>query len=295
MIYNKDIFDKYGLTVPKTWEEFAQDAEKLHSENPDITFTTIPNQWGMWEIGMVWQAGARMFDYANGKWYVDFTNPGAMKVFNYWSNLLNEKVVTLGTFLSPDWYKEVTSGKVAVIICGAWEPEWLMLNSPSTAGQWRVATMPQWDPNNPHNGEMGGSGFYVSSQSKYPEAAALFVLWLNSNPESLADLNKYSQLPVLVSKVFATDVAPSLESTEYPYFGGQKIVPVEMEADSQVNTSFVWLPVMDYIESSLEAELQKVSNGQETLADAIPHWQDAVVAFMKKQGFNNLVVGQLPK
>jgi multiple sugar transport system substrate-binding protein len=295
MLYRKDIFEKYGLTVPTTWQEFAQDAEKLHSENPDIAFTTIPNNWVIWPVGMVWQAGGRMFDYANGKWYVDFTNPTAMKVFDYWNNLLQEGAVKFDTWWTADWYKEIDQGKLAVIISGAWSPEWVSLNSPSTSGKWRVALLPQWDPNNPHNGEMGGSGFYVSSQSKYPEAAALFVLWLNSNPQSLEYLNQKSQLAALVSNVFTTDVAPSLENVEYPYFGGQKIVPVVLEANNQVNTAFVWLPVMDYVQSSMETEFQKVIDGKESLVDAIPNWQNAVVAFMKRQGFNNLVVGQLPK
>src|SRR6201982_2294958 len=29
LLYNKKIFDQYGLTVPTTWDEFAQQAEKL--------------------------------------------------------------------------------------------------------------------------------------------------------------------------------------------------------------------------------------------------------------------------
>lgn len=294
MVYRKDIFDKYGLTVPKTWDEFAQNAIKLHKANPNISFSTFPNNWVLWPIGIVWQAGGRLFDYADGKWYVDFTNPTAEKVLNYWQRLINEKAVKVDMWWTADWYKELNDGKVATVICGAWFPEWLQLNSPKTKGLWRVAPMPQWDPSNPQNGAMGGSGFYVSSQSKHPEAAAIFVLWLNSHEESLANLHEHSQLPVLVSDVFTDKVAPKLADVKYAFFGGQKIMPIVVEANRQVKTSFVALPVMDYVQSSMETELKKVTSGKETMADFLKNWQGSVVTFMRKQGFNNLVIDQLP-
>ena len=117
--------------------------------------------------------------------------------------------------------------------------------------------MPQWSLSDPQNGEMGGSGFYVGSQSKNAEAASLFVLWLNSQKDSLVQLHDKSQLPILWSKVFTDQVAPSLANIEYPYFGGQKITPVSVEAMKQVKTAFTALPIMDYVSSSQENEIKK--------------------------------------
>src|SRR6202044_1789725 len=34
LFYNKTVFDKYGLTVPTTWAQFAADATKLHTAHP---------------------------------------------------------------------------------------------------------------------------------------------------------------------------------------------------------------------------------------------------------------------
>lgn len=294
MVYRKDIFDKYGLKVPTTWDEFAEQAIKLHNANPRISFTTIPINWVLWPMGMVWQAGGRLFDYANKNWYVDFTNPISAKVFNYWNDLVEKKAVRLDMWWSADWYKGLNDGDTATVLCGAWYPEWLQLNSPQTKGLWRVAVPPQWDPAKPQNGEMGGSGFYVSSQSKNPAAAALFVLWLNSHPQSLAALHDRSQLPVLVSKVFKEEVAPKYADFEHEYFGGQKITPVILKGDEQVKTSFVCLPVMDFVQSSVQTELQKVNDGKQTLKAVPQNWEKSVVDFMKKQGYNNLIVGKLP-
>lgn len=294
MVYRKDVFDKYGLTVPKTWAEFAVQAAKLHAANPNITMISWPRNWILGPLGFVWQAGGKLFDYANGKWYVNFTNPTALKVFNYWGKLLKDGSVKADMWWNADWYKELDDGGAATVVSGGWFPEWLQLNATTAAGKWRVALVPQWDASNPQNGEMGGSGFYVSSQCKNPEAAALFVLWLNSNKDSLVQLHDKSQLPILWSKVFTEQLAPALAETEYPYFGGQKITPVSVEAMRQVKTAFTALPVMDFVSSSQETELKKVLSGEVDMKTFLQNWQDAVVAFMKKQGITNMVVGQLP-
>jgi multiple sugar transport system substrate-binding protein len=299
MVYRKDVFDKYGLTVPKTWAEFAVMAAKLHKANPKIQPISFPANWVLGPLGLVWQAGGKLFDYADGKWYIDFTNPTATKVFTYWAKLVKDGAVTPDMWWNSDWYKELSDGGAATVISGGWFPEWLQLNSPDAKGTWRVATLPQWDASKPMNGEMGGSGFYVSSQSKNPEAAALFVLWLNSHKDSILQLHDKAQLPVLWANSFINGLGPSLAGQEYPYFGGQKITPVSLEAMNQVaknpQNAFTALPVMDFVSSSQETELKKFLDGQEDINAFLKNWQDAVVAFMAKQGFNNVVVGQLPK
>ena len=57
MLYRKDIFDKYGITPPKTWDEFAVAAKKLHSADPKVSMTNLASsQAGVW-MGLLWQAG----------------------------------------------------------------------------------------------------------------------------------------------------------------------------------------------------------------------------------------------
>jgi multiple sugar transport system substrate-binding protein len=294
MVYRKDIFDKYGLTVPKTWADFEAVAKKLHADNPGITALSFPGNFVLGPIGLVAQAGGKLFDYSNGKWYIDFTNPTAMKVFTFWGRMIREGLVNADNWWNADWYKELTDGKAAMVVSGAWFPEWLQLNVKVPDGTWRVATLPQWDPSNPMNGEIGGSGFYVSSQTKNPEAAALFVLWLNSAKESEVQLHDKSQLPVLWSNTFLNDLAPQLATQQYPYFGGQAVTPVSVEAVKQVKSAFTTVPIMSFVSSSYNEEMQKFVKGQEDINTFVKNWQDGVVAFMKKQGFNNLVVGSLP-
>lgn len=294
MVYRKDIYDKYGLKVPKTWTQFEQQAARLHQANPRIKYANFPFA-GSDLTAMVEQAGGRLFDHANGKWYLDFTNPTALKVYHLWNKMTGMGAIDTTKPFTSDWFKQIDNGQIATIILGAWFPEWLQLNSKPTSGKWRVALPPQWNPSKPHNGVMGGSGFFVSKQSQHPEAAALFVLWLNSQKGSLEALHNKSQLPVLVSTNFTRKVAPLFKNTKYAYFGGQKITPIEVKANSLVNTSFAWLPVISRLQSDWENGQQNVFSGNKTVTQVMTQAQSDIAGFMKKQGFSNLVVGKLPQ
>ena len=103
MVYRKDVFDRYGLTVPRTWADFAKQAAKLHAANPKITMLSFPQNWYLGPLGLVWQAGGKLFDFANGKWYIDFTNPTAVKVFNFWGRLIKDKLVNADMWWNADW------------------------------------------------------------------------------------------------------------------------------------------------------------------------------------------------
>ena len=39
LLYRADLFKKYGLAVPKTWDEFQQEAQTLKAKNPKAFMT----------------------------------------------------------------------------------------------------------------------------------------------------------------------------------------------------------------------------------------------------------------
>ena len=41
MFYRVDVFKKYGLAVPTTWDQYAQEATTLHRKAPDVSMTNF--------------------------------------------------------------------------------------------------------------------------------------------------------------------------------------------------------------------------------------------------------------
>jgi hypothetical protein len=89
-------------------------------------------------------------------------------------------------------------------------------------------------------------------------------------------------------------LAPELANVEYPYFGGQKITPVSVEALKLVKTAFTALPIMSNVSSTHNEENMKFVDGSQDAATFLKNWEANTVSFMKKQGFTNVVVGSLP-
>lgn len=294
MFYRQDLFDQYGLEVPVTWEDFATQARKFKEQAPDLVFNGPPISYALWWVGLVWQSGAKMFDYHDGNWYIDFTNPKAEEVFEFWGELIDEGTIDLTMWWNADWYNSLNTGTVATVLNGSWFAEWLRYNAPDSAGTWRVMAPPNFDPSKPHNGMLGGSGFYVTAHSKNPEAAAIFVNWLNSHPDSLRCLNQYSNLPIMVSTRYA-EILDEL-AVEDEFFGGQVIVETLWDAHNLIDVTFVGLPIWSNLDSSLSLLIQDYVDGKiSRFADILPMWEQEVIKTMDEFGYFNVVIGELPE
>ncbi|HBL37029.1 MAG TPA: hypothetical protein DDZ55_09495 [Firmicutes bacterium] len=293
MFYRKDLFDKYGITVPKTREEFIEQAKKFKKAAPHLKFFAAPIGNAMWWIGQIWEAGGKVCDYADGNWYIDFTNPVAVEVFETLGKWFDEGILDLEMWWNADWFNSLNQGTTAVVENGCWFAEWLRYNAPESEGKWRVAIPPQWNPAKPNNGMLGGSGFYVTSHSKNPEAAAILVNWLNSHPASLKCLHNYSNLPIMVSSRYE-EVLDEVAGPD-AFFGGQNIVETLWEAHQLVNTTFVVLPIMSNVDESLSLLLQDYADGKiKRFADILPRWEKEVISTMKEFGYSNVITGKLP-
>jgi multiple sugar transport system substrate-binding protein len=294
LFYRQDLFDQYGLEVPTTWDDFAAQARKFKAAAPDLEFNAPPLGYALWWVGLVWQSGGKMFDYYDGNWYIDFTNPIAEKVFDFWGELIDDGIINVTMWWNADWYNSLNMGTTATVLNGCWFAEWLRYNAPDSEGQWRVMAPPNFDPANPHNGMLGGSGFYVTAHSKNPEAAAIFVNWLNSHPDSLRCLNQYSNLPIMVSTRYE-EVVHEL-AVEDSFFGGQNIVEELWHAHNLINTTFVGLPIWSNLDNALSLLLQDYVDGKiERFADILPMWEEQVIGFMKEFGYSNVIIGELPE
>ena len=203
------------------------------------------------------------------------------------------RIIPSLTGWNADWYNSLNMGTTATVLNGCWFAEWLRYNAPDSEGMWRVIAPPNFDPSNPHNGMLGGSGFYVTAHSKNPEAAAIFVNWLNSHPDSLRCLNQYSNLPIMVSTRYE-EVVHEL-AVDDSFFGGQNIVEELWHAHNLINTTFVGLPIWSNLDNALSLLLQDYVDGKiERFADILPMWEEQVIGFMEEFGYFNVIVGELP-
>jgi multiple sugar transport system substrate-binding protein len=282
MYYRADVFQKYNLPVPTTWAQYAEDAAKLHAADPNEYITDFnPRQPG-WFNGLVWQGGGQMFSINGQSWKVNVNNPNAQKVATYWQGLLSKGLIKTEPDFTDAWYHDLQTGDVATWLSAAWGQSTISLNAPQTAGKWRVSPIPQWQAGQYINGNWGGSTSVVFKSSKYPKEAAEFAMWLNTNPDAIADMIKGSTIYPANQAMLNSP----LVNGPQPFFGNQNVGALFHEASQHVDVNFQWGPTINQVYNDIGDNFAAAVNGQDTLTNGLNTVQQSTIVFMQSQGFN---------
>nr|AXL05835.1 ABC transporter substrate-binding protein [uncultured bacterium] len=283
MLYRQDIFDSYGIEVPKTWDDFAAAARTLHTANPDIYLTNFAaNQAAAWH-GLMWQAGAKPYVSASkSEITLDVDDDATKKLAKFWGGLASDGVVGTETDFTDGWYTGLNNGKYAAWLTAAWGPVFLSGSAKSTAGKWRAAPLPQWDTAKPSSGNWGGSTSAVVKSTKNPIAAAQFAQFLNTDAES-AKMFATKQFLFPPTKALLTD--PSFVDEPLDFYGGQQVNKVFAEVGDTVNLSFQWPPFLDQVVTDWVETVGKSLTDKTDAVAALGQWQSRITTFAENQGF----------
>lgn len=188
MVYRKDIFDQYKLKVPTTWDEYAKTAEALHkASGGKVKMGNFYSTFAPWFIALAWADGGQFFKREGDAWVQTLDNPSSKKVLNYWNGLIKKGYVGTLPAFTADYWNAASAGQVATNFEAAWGPGgYASSMQGKSGGHWRVAPLPQWKAGGKvASGNWGGSSMAVTTQSKNPQAAMTFALWLNASKSAV--------------------------------------------------------------------------------------------------------------
>ncbi|GLY97950.1 extracellular solute-binding protein [Actinoplanes sp. NBRC 103695] len=287
MLYRQDLFDKYGIEVPKTWEEFAAAARKLHTADPKVYLTNLASNQNGAYMGMLWQAGAKPFATTGPESVtVNLNDEVAKKVGDYWGGLIKEGVVSADPDFTDPWYQALNRGKYATWLTAAWGPVFLTGSAKSTSGKWRAAPLPQWTAGENKAGNWGGSTTAVVTGTKNPVAAAKFAEFLNTDP---AVTKRFATEQFLFPATKALLADQSFTGLKPEFYGGQTVNQVFSDISGTVDTQFQWPPFLDQAVNDWDETVGKSFADKSDTGAALDQWQQRVSDYAKNQGFK---VGQ---
>jgi len=179
MYYNKDMFDKYGVSYPDEtwdWEKYLWAAKKL---SKDLDGDGKLEQWGcipdQWQ-DYVWQNGGDILSKDNRKCILD--QPAAYEALQWMSNLRTKHHVAPTPADAADIgpLKMFTNGQIGMYTSGSWCAA-LFLNKEIKTFDYDAAPIPKGKR---RASFMGGAAFSMLSRSKHKKEAWELVKFMTS-------------------------------------------------------------------------------------------------------------------
>ena len=280
LFYNKTVFDKWGIAVPTTWDEYIAAAKTLHAADPNAYITNDTGDAGF-TTSMIWQAGGQPYTTTNStEVALDLQDEGSKKFADTWSQLTENDLVAPVSSWSDEWYRGLGDGTIATLAIGAWMPGNLTSGVPDAAGDWRVAKMPTFEAGVPANAENGGGGDAILKQSKNKLVAAGFLQYMNEGEGTQISL-KAGGFPSTVADL----ESDAFLNAEDPYFGGQKVNEVLADSIGDVVPGWSYLPFQVYSNSIFNDTVGQSYADKSNLNDGLKAWQDATAEYGNEQGF----------
>ena len=193
MIYRTDVFKKYGITPPTTWDEFAAAAaEGQGRRRPRLRRPRLQRAGPFMALQI--QKGAVPFGYDPAK-PQDLTDQAQRPGVEGRAQLLGRPGRARAwsasrTSSPPTTSPASSSGKYATYVSAAWAPGYLTgagVGKGQSKGVWAAAPLPQWDPANPVSVNWGGSAFAVTTQASDKKLAAIVAKGIYADPNSLEE------------------------------------------------------------------------------------------------------------
>lgn len=279
LFYNATVFDKYGVEVPTTWDEYLDAARTIHAADPNAYIAADTGDANVTN-SLMWAFGGTPYGVDGETVSVDFSDAGTTAYSEFYGKLIDEGLLAPIATWSTEWYSGLADGTIASAASGAWFAATLQSGVPAGDGHWRVAPLPSVDEASPTSGLQGGGGDAILEQSDNKLVAAAFLEFMSAGPgvQISVDMDFYPS-------TLAELNAPEFLDDEKEYFGGQAINQVFLESAERVNPEWQFLPYNAYAQVVFPDTVGPAYLGEASLEEGLTAWQDKLRSYGEKQGF----------
>ena len=280
--YRADVFEELGLSAPVTWQDYADAARVINAADPDMYLGTFSNTDPGLFVGLAQQAGASWWEIDGERWSVAIDEEPTQRVARFWGELVEEGVIAGEPMYTPQWNAALNNGTQVGWVSAVWAPGVLEGNAGSTAGNWQMAPIPQWEGSETATGNWGGSTTAVTTQARHREAAVRFAEWLNTSPDAVQAL-------VDESGVFPADQVEAEQTLSEPpeFFAHQEDFYELSTAHAETVQPFTFGPNVNVTYSLFNDAFGRAtqSGSARAFTDAITTLQGGTVADLENQGY----------
>src|SRR5437762_11428233 len=235
---NKKLMDKFGYTVPTTWQQWAALGQKVATQHPGYIVGNIGDSFSHWIYLWGNQCPLQQLQ-GPSRVLINATEAHCTQMASLLDPLIKNGTAPPLSVFTPDFAKKYggANGKVLMMPGPSWFATALFqqtLHIP--AGQMTAAMPLRWGNDSTiTTGQVGGGPWIIASHSKNLAAAANFVIWATTvfNPTGANARPGYPAYGPLATKwlatlgqnsYFATSPAPALQAAAPLIWKGWNLV-----------------------------------------------------------------------
>ncbi|WP_328354272.1 extracellular solute-binding protein [Streptomyces sp. NBC_00445] len=288
-IYRTDIFEKYGIEPPATWDDFIAAGKELKKHNVKITNYAGEDPSTLEVLAM--QAGAHWYSIDGDAWKVDFQDAGTLKAAKVIQEVIDNDLNSKLSFADyAAVQRNYDNGSTATRQISTWQMAGMVQNFTKSFGDWALSPWPTFKgeaAKTPAGTNLTASVTLVTEDCESRQQAAEAALWMSTDttavktmasPETgngvmpaLADSDTY--VPEAISeKLLGTNYAPA-----------QKVVKDSM---GTVTTDWTFGPNWTAMFTEMQAGWAKVVSKEQKVTDLLAHMQEWTVKDLKSRGIS---------
>jgi ABC-type glycerol-3-phosphate transport system substrate-binding protein len=277
MWYRKDIFEKYNIKLPETYDEYIAAGRELKKHGVYIDSISVAaeamDRSTHGEVGvhafLTQQQSGSYFD-ANGNPTLDSKeSKRAMALMN---TLVKEGLAANVENGSPAYYQLMDDSKLATVMSAAWYinvlVNYIKEGSPAY-GNWRFAALPAFDKGGSRASNLGGAELCIFKQTPKEKAdlAMAFIDFTCTTQEGTKVHAQYGEFPSWIPSW----TNPGVVNMTWPMTGDQKLNKVFAQIEPMV-PAWKQPPRYTEVQKILQAAMNDIFVGDKTvdqgLADA---------------------------
>ncbi|MFE3138459.1 ABC transporter substrate-binding protein [Streptomyces scopuliridis] len=288
-VYRTDIFAKYGLKAPATWDDFIAAGEKLKQHGVYLTNYAGEDPSTLEVVAM--QAGAHWYTIDGNSWKVDFQDAGSLKAARVIQEIIDKDLASKLPFADYAAVQQnYDKGGTATRQISTWQMAGMVQNFTKSNGKWATSPWPTFQGDaakTPAGTNQSGGVTLVTKECAHQEQAAEAALWMSTNTGAVE---------TMASPETGNGVMPALADSD-AYVGksisekllGKNYEPakkVVTDSLGTVTTDWVFGPNWTAMYTELATGWAKVMNKEQKVTDLLAHMQEWTVKDLKSRGIN---------
>ncbi|GAA2496974.1 ABC transporter substrate-binding protein [Streptomyces longisporus] len=288
-IYRTDIFDKYGIKPPATWDDFIAAGKVLKKHGIKITNYAGEDPSTLEVLAM--QAGAHWYAIDGNSWKVDFQDVGTLKAAKVIQEIIDNDLNSKLSFADyAAVQRNYDNGGTATRQISTWQMAGMVQNFTRSFGKWALSPWPAYQgeaAKTPAGTNLTGSVTLVTKQCKDVQQAAEAALWMSTDTDAVKTMASPTTgngvMPALADSDAYVGEAISDKLLGKNYRPAQKVVTDSLNT---ITTDWTFGPDWTAMFTEMQAGWAKVVNKEEKVTDLLAHMQDWTVKDLKSRGIS---------